>query len=109
MGLSTERIITIAKALSDKTRMRILCELSGRTIMTCGETEKVARLSQPTVSHHLKILFQAGLLRTRKSGRNINLSVNRKMLEEFGRHLADSAGIFGRSRRRIGAKGRKSR
>ena len=99
MRLTAERIITIAKALSDKTRMSILCEIAGRRVMTCGETERVARLSQPTVSHHIKILFEAGLLTARKNGRHINLSVNRKLLKDFGRHFADSTGRLGFSRR----------
>jgi DNA-binding transcriptional ArsR family regulator len=83
MKTSEHEIIKIAKALSDKTRLRILGEISRHMSMTCGETEKIAGLSQPTVSHHLKILFEAGLLNMEKDGRHVIISVNRNMLEKF--------------------------
>ncbi|HTX17643.1 MAG TPA: helix-turn-helix domain-containing protein [Bacteroidota bacterium] len=109
MGLSDKEIVAIAGALSDKTRMRILREISGRESMTCGETEKVAHLSQPTISHHLKILFKAGLLKTRKSGRHVNLTLNSTLLDDFGRYFSLSSRKRGGNRRRsVGAR-RKSK
>jgi ArsR family transcriptional regulator, arsenate/arsenite/antimonite-responsive transcriptional repressor len=83
-------IVKIAKALSDKTRLKILCEISKRKSMTCGETEKIAGLSQPTVSHHLKILADAGLLEAEKDGRHVIISVNRKALEQFTESIRHS-------------------
>jgi len=78
-----ENIVKIAKALSDKTRLRILEEISKNKSMTCGETEKIAGLSQPTVSHHLKILYEAGLLEMEKEGRFVRITVNKKAFDEF--------------------------
>ena len=49
-------IVKIAKALSDKTRVRILKEIACKGSISCGDAEKIAELSQPTVSHHLKFL-----------------------------------------------------
>ncbi len=83
MKTTEDEIVKIAKALSDKTRLRILGEISKRKRMTCGETEKIAGLAQPTVSHHIKILFEAGLLDMEKDGRHVIISVNRKMLDKF--------------------------
>jgi len=85
-----ENITRIAKALSDKTRIRILKEIASRGSISCGDAEKVADLSQPTVSHHLKILVDAGLLNTEKDGRHVILSVNKKALEEFNVMISDS-------------------
>ena len=90
MKLSDDHIVRIAKALADKTRLRILSEIAKGKSITCGEAEKVAGLSQPTVSHHLKVLFDAGLLITKKAGRHVNISVNRKALDDFSKLIADS-------------------
>jgi len=85
-----DNIVKIAKALSDKTRIRILKEIAAKGSISCGDAEKVAELSQPTVSHHLKILVDAGLLNTVKDGRHVIVSVNEKALEVFRSMISDS-------------------
>jgi ArsR family transcriptional regulator, arsenate/arsenite/antimonite-responsive transcriptional repressor len=90
MKLSDEHIVIIAKALADKTRLRILNEIARGKSITCGEAEKIAGLSQPTVSHHLKVLYDAGLLITQKNGRHVNIAVNKKALDDFSKLIADS-------------------
>ncbi|OGU49138.1 MAG: hypothetical protein A2080_01040, partial [Ignavibacteria bacterium GWC2_36_12] len=75
-----ENIVKIAKALSDKTRIRILKEIAKKGSVSCGDAEKIAELSQPTVSHHLKILTEAGLLNAEKDGRHVIVSVNKQAL-----------------------------
>ena len=83
MNKNEDNIVKIAKALSDKTRLKILSEIVSRKNITCGEAEKIAGLSQPTVSHHLKILSEAGLLNTVKDGRFLIITVNKNALDEF--------------------------
>ena len=92
MNMKTEEnnIAKIAKALSDKTRIRILKEIAAKGSISCGDAEKVVDLSQPTVSHHIKILTDAGLLNTVKDGRHVIISVNKKALEVFGKLISDS-------------------
>ncbi len=90
MKLSDDHIVKIAKALANKTRLRILNEIAKGKSITCGEAERIAGLSQPTVSHHLKVLFDAGLLITNKNGRHVNISVNKKALDDFSELIADS-------------------
>jgi ArsR family transcriptional regulator, arsenate/arsenite/antimonite-responsive transcriptional repressor len=85
-----DNITKIAKALSDRTRIRILKEIAKRGSISCGDAEKIAELSQPTVSHHLKILTDAGLLNTEKNGRHIRVSVNKKTLEDFKSLITDT-------------------
>lgn len=85
-----ENIAKIAKALSDKTRIKILKEIAAKGSISCGDAEKVVGLSQPTVSHHIKILTDAGLLNTEKDGRHLRISVNNKTLEEFSSLIFDS-------------------
>lgn len=78
-----EDIVKIGKALSDKTRVRILKEIVSRESISCGDAEKIAGLSQPTVSHHLKILTDCHLLISEKKGRHITVRVNKGTLKEY--------------------------
>jgi ArsR family transcriptional regulator len=58
------------KALAEPTRLRLLSVIAaheGREACVCDLTEPV-NLSQPTVSHHLKILVDAGFLTRHKRG-----------------------------------------
>ena len=50
--------------------------------MTIGQIAEVATLSRPAVSHHLKILRQAGVLDAQREGREVYLRINREVLEE---------------------------
>ncbi len=84
MELDEERIVKIAKALSNKTRVRILREILKKKSITCHEAEKVDSLSQPTISHHLKVLFEAGLLKAERDGRFGIVTVNKEALKSFG-------------------------
>jgi ArsR family transcriptional regulator len=83
MKTKIDNIVKIAKALSDKNRILILQEISSKGSISCSEAERAAELSQPTVSHHIKILSDAGLLITEKNGRHVIVSVNKKAIEEF--------------------------
>jgi DNA-binding transcriptional ArsR family regulator len=40
--------------------------------------QEVVSLAQPSVSHHVKVLADAGLVHADKTGRNVNLSLNRE-------------------------------
>jgi len=74
------------KALANETRLKILMLLSVRGEMCVCELMSVLRLTQPTASHHLGILKNAGLIRERKSGRLVFYSVaNVKLLEGLRR------------------------
>jgi ArsR family transcriptional regulator, arsenate/arsenite/antimonite-responsive transcriptional repressor len=78
-----DHIAKVAKALSDKTRVRILREIAKMGRIGCGDAEKISGLSQPTVSHHLRILTEAGLIIAEKNGRQVHMTVNEQALEEF--------------------------
>ncbi len=61
-------VVTIAKALSDENRVRILAMLEGRELCVCQVIELLG-LAPSTVSKHLSILKQARLIDGRKHGR----------------------------------------
>lgn len=56
------------KALGDPVRLEIVRKLVGRELCVCDILETF-KLSQPTVSHHLKVLKYAGLVSDRKDGK----------------------------------------
>jgi len=60
--------ITITKALSDETRVRALMSLGGGELCVCQIIDLLG-LSPSTVSKHMSILQQAGLVERRKEGR----------------------------------------
>ncbi|WP_460775817.1 metalloregulator ArsR/SmtB family transcription factor [Microbacterium sp. GXF7504] len=65
-----ERTATRLKALADPTRLRLLSIVAAsadQEACVCDLTEPVG-LSQPTVSHHLKVLTEAGFLSRSKRG-----------------------------------------
>ena len=58
------------KALAHPARLAILRTLADRGRCVCGEVVEVMPLAQATVSQHLKILKEAGLIQGRIEGRN---------------------------------------
>jgi ArsR family transcriptional regulator len=58
----------ISKALADKTRLRIFEAISATDHMNCGEIVSMRGVTGATVSHHLKILNEAGLIACRREG-----------------------------------------
>ena len=65
------------KALADPARLRILSLVSERDEVCGCELVEPLGLSQPTVSHHLKVLHEAGLLERERRGRWIHYRVDR--------------------------------
>jgi ArsR family transcriptional regulator len=61
-------VVSIAKALSDENRVRIVAMLDGRELCVCQVIE-LLELAPSTVSKHLSILKQARLIDGRKDGR----------------------------------------
>ena len=73
-----DRLATRLKALADPARLRLLSILlasDGQRACTCDLTEPLG-LSQPTVSHHLKKLTEAGLLEREQRGKWAYFTLN---------------------------------
>src|SRR5215471_17135207 len=58
----------ISKALADGTRLKIFEAISEAGNMNCGEIVSLRGVTPATVSHHLKILSEAGLITCRREG-----------------------------------------
>ena len=63
-----QRMALLFKALSDENRLRIL-ELLGEEELCACVLLKELSISQPTLSHHMSLLVQSGLVTGRKEGR----------------------------------------
>lgn len=81
-------LVTIFKALSDETRLRIIKLLEQGELCVCDITAALDMV-QPKVSFHLSTLKEAGLIKDRKQGKWIHYSLNEKDL--FKRMLILSA------------------
>ena len=76
----------VFKALADSIRLRILGLLSSREMCVC-EVMVALDLTQPTASHHLRILENVGLVKDRKEGKWVFYSIANHELFEGMRKL----------------------
>jgi len=70
------------KALNDATRREIL-ELLRKKDMTAGDIADHFAISKPSISHHLDLLKQAGLVDAEKQGQFITYSLNTTVVDEI--------------------------
>lgn len=70
------KLSELYKALADESRLRLVNVLA-HGVFTVGELTSILSLSQPTVSHHLKVLSKVGLVSARKDGTWSFYSLNR--------------------------------
>ena len=70
------------KALNDTTRREIL-ELLKKKDLTAGEIAGQFNISKPSISHHLDLLKQAGLVESVKEGQYIYYSLNTTVMDEI--------------------------
>jgi DNA-binding transcriptional ArsR family regulator len=75
--------VKIAKALADATRHRMLLELRAAGELTCSQICEKFPQSQPTISHHIKTLAEAGLVKCRKEGQFHVISVDEEVVSAF--------------------------
>jgi ArsR family transcriptional regulator len=80
--MNTIDIACICKALGDSNRLQIIQMLSDGEKCGCKLLEAF-EITQPTLSHHMKILQECGLVTDRKEGKWHHYAVNQKRLEQF--------------------------
>jgi ArsR family transcriptional regulator len=78
----------ISKALADETRLMILEAISARKDMNCGEIVAMQGVTPATVSHHLKILADAGLIESRRQGQFVCNRAVPEAIREYTRALS---------------------
>ncbi|SKA91326.1 DNA-binding transcriptional regulator, ArsR family [Caloramator quimbayensis] len=70
------------KALSDPTRRKIIMLLR-KEDLTAGEIAEHFDMTKPSISHHLNLLKQAGLVNDERKGQNIYYSLNTTVFQEL--------------------------
>ncbi len=72
----------VFKALNDATRRDIL-EILKKKDLNAGEIADHFNISKPSISHHLDLLKQAGLVEAVKDGQFISYSINTTVMDEI--------------------------
>jgi ArsR family transcriptional regulator, arsenate/arsenite/antimonite-responsive transcriptional repressor len=82
--ISFKQFEKISKALGDSNRLKILHYLSNKGgCGQCSDIQNVVDLAQPSISHHVKILVEAGLIEPEKEGRNHKYTINNEILQLY--------------------------
>lgn len=80
--------LSLFKALADQTRLNIVNMLSHREMCACELLEKLS-ISQPTLSHHMKILIASDLVINRKNATWVYYSINKSTLQKVRELFAE--------------------
>lgn len=78
--------VGLFKALSDVNRLMIVDMLSCGELCACKILEKF-NITQPTLSHHMKILCECGLVNSRKDGKWMHYSLDEERVQDFKNFL----------------------
>ncbi len=79
----TEEAARLFRALADETRLAILGQLRDEGEVCACDFQACCVVAQPTVSHHLKVLREAGLVTSEKHGLEVRYRLNPTMLERL--------------------------
>ena len=83
MPLSTEGFLRIAKALADPRRLAILERIAARGDAACQHLCEQFPVSQPTMSHHLRLLTEVGLIEMRRDGQYAHYRIRSDVVEAY--------------------------
>ena len=78
----------ISKALADQTRLKIFEAIAARDQMSCSQIVGMRGVTPATVSHHLKILSEAGLIECRRCWKFVHSRVLPGAIADYSRSLA---------------------
>lgn len=80
--MNESEMALICKALGDENRLQIIKMLSGGELCACKILDAF-NITQPTLSHHMKILTECNLVNSRKEGKWTYYSINNEKFSEF--------------------------
>jgi len=81
-----KNIANIFKALGDETRLQIVDMLKSGTMCACKLLEKF-EITQPTLSYHMKMLVDSGLVECEKRGIWNNYKINKEKFDELSNFI----------------------
>ncbi len=87
MELDAKKTAVIFKAFCDENRIKILQLLRGGEQCACMLLQEM-NITQPTLSHHMKILCDSGIVKCRKEGKWMHYSLSEAGIECAQKYLA---------------------
>ena len=90
MDKDYKKYANLIKVLSDETRIKIVDMLAGGELCACNILEEF-KITQPTLSYHMKTLCDSGLVNARRDGIWMKYSINKDVLDTI-RILFDDIG-----------------
>ena len=84
--MTREEISAICKAMSDINRLRIIEMLIQGEKCGCNLLDEL-QVTQPTLSHHMKVLSDCGLVISKKDGKWQHYSINRNNFKEYNEYI----------------------
>ncbi len=84
--MTREEVAAICKAMSDANRLRIIEMLTAGEKCGCDLLEEL-QVTQPTLSHHMKVLGEAGLVNSRRDGKWQHYSINCERFSEYKEYI----------------------
>lgn len=86
--LPLKQVEKISKALGDTNRLKILQHIAKKGgCGQCSDIQDIVDLTQPSISHHIKILVEAGLIEPEKEGRNHKYTMNEQLVKDYAATL----------------------
>ena len=89
--MNETELALICKALGDENRVQIIKMLTGGELCACKILDAF-NITQPTLSHHMKILTECNLVNARKEGKWTYYSINCNKFSEFKEAVSQFAG-----------------
>ncbi len=88
--MGSEVVTRMLDAVGDPNRLEIIFLLGSQGRLNVGEIASRFRISRPSISHHLKVLKDAGVVRGEKVGQEVYYRLDRSRVVAGLRELADA-------------------
>lgn len=82
-ALEAKQMAALFKVLADESRVKIVLELSKAEECCACKLLRIVDCQQPTLSHHMKLLVDSGLVKARKEGKWTYYSLVRERIQEL--------------------------
>ncbi len=99
MTLTTEKAMQLLDGVRDPNRLEIIFLLGKGAPMNVGDISEQFKISRPAVSHHLKVLKDAGMVRSEKNGQEVYYCLDRDRIVAGLRAIADAIEMCSESRK----------
>ncbi len=80
-------------AVADPYRLSILQEIVSKGSIRCSDIVGLTGLSQPTCSHHIRLLAESELIDCRKEGRNNFFTINKNNFKKLGNYFEQFSAV----------------